>query len=219
MKDSKFIELLNLYLDRHISPADAALLEAEVRSSPARHGIYREYCQMQRACSDLAETFRSEAPVGEGKRVDFAPRRRSHVAAYAAGFVAVAACAAVVITFRPGQPTSVVSTSTPAALVTTLKASPAPLAQPAATRPALQPVFGPRLLALHESNADLADSAVEPAALAEWMNSIQLTSLPGASPDDLRFDATATLQPDERTYHTGRPFQGKVEWTAFTFQK
>ena len=31
MKDSEFLELLNLYLDHEISPADAARLEAEVR--------------------------------------------------------------------------------------------------------------------------------------------------------------------------------------------
>ena len=47
MKDSEFIELLNLYLDHEISVADAARLEAEVQGSPARRRVYREYCQMQ----------------------------------------------------------------------------------------------------------------------------------------------------------------------------
>lgn len=220
MKESKFIELLNLYVDHHISPAEAALLEAEVRSNPARHRIYREYCQMQRACAELAETFRAEAPAGDSKVVDFAPRRRSRTIAYATGMVAVAACAAVVFTLRSKQPAGIVSApALDRVAVAPAKVSPTPaVAQTTIARPALQPVFGPRLLTAHEANADISDAAVERAALAEWMNSIQLSSLP-STPDDLRFDATATLQPDTRTLRTGRPMQGKVEWTAFTFQK
>ena len=31
MKDTKFTELLNLYLDHQISPEETALLEAEIR--------------------------------------------------------------------------------------------------------------------------------------------------------------------------------------------
>ena len=38
MKDSEFIELLNLYLDHEISTADAARLEAEVQANPALPG-------------------------------------------------------------------------------------------------------------------------------------------------------------------------------------
>ena len=39
MNDSEYIELLNLYLDHEISAADAARLEAEVQSNPARRRI------------------------------------------------------------------------------------------------------------------------------------------------------------------------------------
>ncbi len=65
MKNSTFIELLNLYVDRQISPADAALLEAEIQQNPQRRKIYREYCQMQKACAILSENFRTDAPVVE----------------------------------------------------------------------------------------------------------------------------------------------------------
>ena len=51
MKESKFIELLNLYVDHQISPDDAKLLESEVESNPTRRRIYRQYCQMQKACA------------------------------------------------------------------------------------------------------------------------------------------------------------------------
>ncbi len=104
MKDSEFIELLNLYLDREISAADAARLEAEVQSSPDRRRLYREYCEMQKACQILAADFRTE-PAGDGKVIPFEQaaairaRARRHRAGnwYAAGAaVAAAACVAIV---------------------------------------------------------------------------------------------------------------------------
>jgi hypothetical protein len=90
-----------------------------------------------------------------------------------------------------------------------------------AARPALQPAIGPRLIPVRSPSAELTEvaSATDQAAFADWMNSVQFSSLPDASADDLRFDARATLQPDARPYRSNRPHQGKVEWTAFTFQK
>ena len=61
MKDNRFIELLNLYVDRQISPAETAELEAEIQSSPRRQKIYREYCQMHRATKLVYESFRHSA--------------------------------------------------------------------------------------------------------------------------------------------------------------
>ena len=57
MKDSEFIELLNLYLDHEISAADSARLEAEVQTNPARRKIYEQYCRMQKPCKVLASDF------------------------------------------------------------------------------------------------------------------------------------------------------------------
>jgi len=104
-----------------------------------------------------------------------------------------------------------------------MQVSPAamPVARNVASRPALQPAIGPHLVNLRAQNAELADASAtaDQVALADWMNSIQMSSLPGTPADELSFDARATLQPDNRTYRTARPFKGKVEWTAFTFQK
>jgi hypothetical protein len=218
MKESKFIELLNLYVDHQISPAEAELLEAEVRSNPARRRVYREYCEMQKGCSVLAENFRSAAPASDPKLVDFQPRRRPAGAmVYVGSLVAVAACVAVVFVSRSQRAEPVA----PAAPVAQLSVTPAPalvVATPA-VRPALHPAIGPKVLTLRAQNAELADATSDQAALAEWMNNLQFSSIPGASAEDLRFDAHATLQPDTRTYRAARPIQGKVEWTAFTFQK
>jgi hypothetical protein len=49
MSEREFLELLNLYLDREITPADADRLEREIRADPGRHRTYLQYCRMQQA--------------------------------------------------------------------------------------------------------------------------------------------------------------------------
>lgn len=61
MTHDKFIELLNLYLDGALPPAEAAALEREIHGNVQRRRIYRQYCQMQKACTHLSERFREEA--------------------------------------------------------------------------------------------------------------------------------------------------------------
>ena len=60
MKDTEFIQLLNLYLDHEISTADAARLEAEVQNNAGRRHIYQEYCRMQKACRMIAADFQTD---------------------------------------------------------------------------------------------------------------------------------------------------------------
>ncbi len=57
MKQDKFVELLNLYLDHEISSADAVLLEDEIRRSPERRELYRKYCRIQKGCRLVAANF------------------------------------------------------------------------------------------------------------------------------------------------------------------
>jgi len=75
MKDSEFLELLNLYLDHEIAAADAARLEAEVKDNPDHRRTYLEYCRMQKACTLLAKDFASEP--AEKKVIAFEPNRSS----------------------------------------------------------------------------------------------------------------------------------------------
>ncbi len=62
MKESRYIELLNLYVDHQLTPAEAAELEAEVHADPKRRRIYTQYCQMQKACTLIFDAERSIAP-------------------------------------------------------------------------------------------------------------------------------------------------------------
>jgi len=70
MKEPRFIELINLYVDRQISPAETAELEAEIQTSPRHRKIYQQYCHMHRATKMVYETFRANAeqPVVEPSR-------------------------------------------------------------------------------------------------------------------------------------------------------
>ncbi len=108
MKDTEFIELLNLYLDHEISAADAARLEAEVQTNPARRRVYQQYCRMQKACKMVAADFTTDldqaSDTAEKKVVAFSPalaaaeaRRKRAGTMYTIGtFAAVAACVAII---------------------------------------------------------------------------------------------------------------------------
>ncbi len=104
MKESEFLELLNLYLDHEISAADAARLEAEVSARPDRRRTYDEYCRMHKACSLVAMDFSAAdgaVVTASDKVVPFefaaahAAARRRRFAGYISGGLAAAACVAV----------------------------------------------------------------------------------------------------------------------------
>jgi anti-sigma factor RsiW len=120
MTHEKFIELLNLYLDGALLPDETAALEREIHSNVARHRIYRQYCQMQKACGALAARFCEEAgPAAQfrsGAVVEL-PRRASgdwfrSIALVASG--ALAACAVFVV-FRTHAPEQAIPTMAQAA--------------------------------------------------------------------------------------------------------
>jgi hypothetical protein len=68
MKDARFKELLNLYLDQRLSAAEAAELEAGLREDPSRRRALRDYESMQSACSVLFSQVQSRAPSSEALR-------------------------------------------------------------------------------------------------------------------------------------------------------
>jgi anti-sigma factor RsiW len=69
MKDTRFIELVNLYIDRQIEPADAAELEADIQTDPRHRQIYREYCRMHRATKLVYESFRVHADKADDHKL------------------------------------------------------------------------------------------------------------------------------------------------------
>jgi hypothetical protein len=111
MKDQRFTELLNLYIDRQITAAETTELEAEIQQSPARQAVYRQYCQIHSATKLVYASFRvnaPEQPVLPADRVGVVElfetkRRKSHFAYYAGG-LAAAACLALVFTRHNSAP-------------------------------------------------------------------------------------------------------------------
>ena len=139
MKDARFIELVNLYIDRQISAEETAELELEIQSNPARRRTYQQYCRMHRATTLVYESFRAhaEAPATSvaqpGSIAYFAQRRqrarRTFWGVSVAG-MAAAACAVLVLAHHAGltpgsgAPTVAVKTATPAAVASTVAAAP-----------------------------------------------------------------------------------------------
>ncbi|MEO6005494.1 MAG: hypothetical protein ABIZ04_10900 [Opitutus sp.] len=219
MKESKFIELLNLYVDQQISPADAALLEAEIQKRPDRRKIYREYCQMQKACVLLTENFRSEAPAG-GKVVESYPEpRRMALITYAMGFAAAAACIALVVVKRPlanSRPAaqSVVAVAPQPATAVPVASDAVAVAIPAVdtTRAVMHPAFPGMVRQQGAANTVAASTRVG----FEWMNQVQLERVRA---DDLWFTTSSSIQAQDLTLRSSPVSQGRVESTAFIFAK
>lgn len=215
MKNSTFIELLNLYVDRQISPADAALLEAEIQQNPQRRKIYREYCQMQKACAILSENFRTEAPVVE-KVVDHArATRRLGWPTYAMGFAAAAACIALVVVNTPLKQQESLAANTPVATPPAATPAVAVAATPVAesTRAPLHPAF-PGIMS-QETVAATQVAQTERVPL-DWMNQVRLERV---KVEDLWFSNRPELQTSDLTLRSVRPNQGQIESTAFIFAK
>lgn len=220
MKDSKFIELLNLYVDHQISPADAAWLENEIQQKPERRQIYRQYCQMQKACVLLAENFRTGAPAAAmagGKVIEFNPRpRRVARAVYAFGALAAAACVALVVVNRRGVTATPAVSAQPATEVAAAMPS-APASVVAATRtparPALQPAFAG--LVRDSTSQDAMLSAAERANF-EWMSRVQLDR---PSTGQMWFDARPTIQTQDLMFRSRPSSQVQAENAAFRFQR
>lgn len=219
MKDTKFIELLNLYLDHQISEHEAAQLEAEVRRSPERLRLYRQYCRMQKACVMLAESSREEAPV-QAKIAPVARRRFAAVPYYIG--LAAAACIAMVVLTRSGdvsvaegQTLQASATESPGAAAVA-EATPA-FAMPAARTEPLRTVFTAQALAQFDHSG--ADTPVFPTgnlARFGWMNEVELQPV---SFDPVIFGNRRDLPAERHVFRSQRPFEATVEMTAFRFQK
>ena len=223
MRDSEFIELLNLYLDHEISAADAARLEAEVQSNPSRRRVYQDYCRMQKGCKMLAQDFASE-PAADRKIVAFEDREtvqsgRRQLGYVAAGLFAAAACVAFLVVGRTHlSPT----TTTPAVAVQDAPKAPASAVVAAAPVPASENKTALNELSVRNRERGglvIAPKQVDP-HLA-WIENVQLTpvQLPGPG-GALRLENDSGSRTDERTYTSGnKPLPPDVQPIAIRFQR
>lgn len=240
MNDRRFQELLNLYLDHEIAPAEAAELEAEVLTNPARRRTYDQYCRLQRGCRLLGEHAGASAPDAQGfarslrdvERKLSAPRREVPVwrTAYAGAFAtaAMAACVAVVfVVSRQGQPAAgnggvIAEAGQPASVrtetVVPVIAIASTAVQPVAdTRFEFQPMLASAGLGVVRNAREAEIAATDREAL-EWMQRVELMPANRVVVDEQAFD-TRTLHPDNRVFRSRHALQGNAEFTAFQFQR
>jgi hypothetical protein len=230
MKDNRFVELLNLYIDRQITVAETAELEAEIQQNPKRQAVYRQYCQIHAASKLVYQSFRAEAaeqavpPVGRAGVVELfeTKRRRNHFAVYAAGGLAAAACLALVFMRHnaapaPGEPVAM-------AKAVTHPAVPAAIAV-VATAPmkTVEPVVGP--VSLRNSIMSTPDYTAMLAALREqdeeraMANGHQAGRVQSLFDDDLfNSNRVAPLQ-DPKLFRIQQASAPQTETTVFQFQR
>jgi hypothetical protein len=235
MKDSEFIELLNLYLDHEIGAADAARLEAEVQKHPHRRNIYHEYCRMQKACVVLAQQSEDAAVSAPQRVVAFEPGLRWGLGTYALSLGAAAACIALVFVVRnrtvpisePTQMPAAIAVSSPALAAAVAQAQPEgwparSIARTVSVTPRaveLKSVLVSQALALSRDTAQTADLLPVSDSRFEWMNRVQVSSLRLVPADELVFEVKPVRPSATRTITSQRLNEGQVEWTAYQFQR
>src|SRR6478736_3235213 len=224
MKDHRFIELLNLYIDRQITVDETAELEAEIQGSPQRQAVYRQYCQIHAATKVVYESFRagaeenSTAPSGHPAKVEmFENRRRVSWVNYAGGFAAAAAFAGLLFArYSANTVEETAGTSAPAQTVAVAPVQAAQMPSVTGEAPAAKnlislrntspsPDYSAMLVALREQD--------EERGLTERWQTARSQSLF----DDNLFDAKHPVPAAE-----ARPAQNRTqaaEFTAFQFQR
>jgi len=246
MKDSRFIELLNLYVDQQLTAPEASELEAELRHNPASRRTYQQYCRMQKACTQLFEQERQAAPststlsralAKADRKVLSFPEQRTlwrQRGAFGVGLAAMAACIAFVLVRH-----APVSVSTPVASVPAPAVAEVAVAEPLAPANAVQPVNIPpadpqttplrRLYTVFpvrqfvpvqvvSSGGEAAQGEEQPDF--NWMKNVELAPMRPVSTGGLTAVANTTVQQPVDVYSNSRgPVQGLYEKAAFQFQK
>ena len=233
MKDNRFIELVNLYIDRQISGDEMESLEAEMQANPRRRAVYRQYCQMHRATTLVYESFRSEdgaLPADklktQAKIARFEPQygRRKHWTYYATGLAA--ACVALV--FAKVSFNRVATNLTQPAVVKATSLQPVAIAQslPVSSQPAA--------VAVMDQPKPVATTARSTGLVADQDYAVMLAAV---RKEDQRAFASGQIQPsrtvslfedgvfDSQPSGSSRIFRNKptasqqAEFAAFQFQR
>lgn len=235
MKESRFTELINLYIDRQITPAEAAELEAELQSNAKRRRLYHQYCRMHRATKLVYESFRHHgeqaaqhdpADRSAFSRIE-ARQRRVHARwIYAFSGIAAAACLAFVAS-RVNGPSVVPAGQGEALVRIPVPASVADAATPEAPEVHRAPV---NLVSLrnplmmdgdYRGMAGALSPADQQRVLAALRSVTDQERIPSLFDDDVFNSSPALIEQNPRTYRgrRGAPSQAPVEFTAFQFQR
>ncbi len=231
MKDHRFIELLNLYIDRQITVAETAELEAEIQQRPDRQAVYRQYCQIHSATKLVYNSFRADAAgqpslpsARQGEIELFEAKRGKNKFVHFAGGLAAAACLTLVFMRYNATPDAselraVARTEVRQVLPTAVPVSMAVI--PAQTA---EPMVG--LVSLRNSATSTPDYTAMLAALREQdeerafaTNHLQVNRTQSLFDDGVFHpDRTAPVQ-DPRVFRGREKPAQQAEFSAFQFQR
>ncbi len=225
MKESRFIELINLYIDRQIGPEEAAELEAEIARSPSHRRTYLQYCRMHRACTMLFENFHAPATslnqaLGQAERkVTAFPARGYRLARISLGAgLAAAACVAFMLVNRPAA-TSVPVANPGVNEVAQVNVPPEAF-HLAALAPDAHPAEFKTVMKVNKfslANNPAASDAQR--AAFDWMRQIELSPMPAVDNNDNVFvPQTEATSADLRFPRVRNDDQPVAEMASFQFQ-
>ena len=244
MKESRFIELLNLYVDHQLSAAEAPELEAEIARNATRRTTYQQYCRMQKACTLLFEQERSHAPASiklaaslrdANRKIIAFPESRSRGPRgyFPVGLLAAAACVAFVfVRFNapensgaPQQPRGIpvaLQQSVEPAQAVAIPVEVAPPVPTTNTPASFYSVFVTRRAAqesLDTANARFtSNNSVTPTVSYAWMQQVELEPVQSLSQGRLTLQSSS-VSSEDRVLSSRKPVQGPWESSAFTFQR
>ncbi|NBR09412.1 MAG: hypothetical protein EBT98_07200 [Opitutaceae bacterium] len=219
MKDHRFIELVNLYIDRQITAAETAELEAEIQGHPRRRATYQQYCRIHRATLVIGEGFRPQA-AGQPAQTAFTKnrslqrsgeqRQRKVRWSYYVSGLAAAACFGLIFIRLNSKPT---------ANVNLLASASVPLTQTEISSPGAESVI-PQIVPAHEKNTYVASEVparpLQRSLLSRQSESIQYPSLFADEVFSTKQIGTLT---NPRTFRGLPTPTSQLEFTAFQFQR
>lgn len=222
MKDNRFIELVNLYIDRQITVAETAELEAEMQGNPGRRAIYRQYCQLHSATKRVYDSFRANAtdpqaaaPDGRTSITRFDNRPRTRWVHMAGGLVAAACLTLVFVRY---------SSNSKPTVETVARVAPMPAVQTVVTTPVVAKP-APSLINLRNNSATAPDYSELFAVLrAEEQRVFAHTGLQSNRLPSLFDDEVFETRPvfpgnGQRTFRSKHTPAQPTEFTAFQFQR
>ncbi len=180
MNDTRFKELINLYLDHRLSAAEARELERAMQENPALRRTFRSYTLMHQGCAELFRRSASDAPAPDAlvqalREAESRMRAKSERRATMLGWgswgatAGVAAIVALVVA-RISQPTAMVAEAGPETNldggVTTALAAVENRSSPALVLPAVSRRALPEHLTL--AALGIAPERGEESSLSRW---------------------------------------------------
>lgn len=233
MKDQRFIELLNLYIDRQITAEETTELEAEMQQNPSRQAVYQQYCRIHSATKLVYDSFRANAAeMPAGQQINRAgvvelfetKRRRSQFTYYVGGLAAAACLALVFVRYNPEPLSSEATTITQVSAQPSLPLMSEPVAIPTAPLLARDPSIN--LVSLRNAPEHTPDYSAMLVALREQdeerafaSGQLQINRSQSLF-DDGVFDAQRNKPvQNPRVFRSRLTPAQQAEFTAFQFQR